>query len=88
MEQVSTACGSGWVNRSASLEVWTHPLPRAGTDFPAAQIIKLEENFRSTQPILDVANAIIEDVKEGYAKRLYSRIEGVRGPVTALAFGG
>ena len=27
--------------------------------FPKAQIIKLEENFRSTQPILDVANAII-----------------------------
>ena len=44
--------------------------------FPAAQIIKLEENFRSTQPILDVANAIIEDVKEGYSKRLFSRIEG------------
>ena len=38
--------------------------------FPAAQIIKLEENFRSTQPILDVANAIIEDVKESYKKRL------------------
>ena len=42
--------------------------------FPAAQVIKLEENFRSTQPILDVANAIIADVKEGYAKRLYSRL--------------
>ncbi|HEX8847814.1 MAG TPA: UvrD-helicase domain-containing protein [Pyrinomonadaceae bacterium] len=41
--------------------------------FPAAQIIKLEENFRSTQPILDVANALISEVKEGYAKRLYSR---------------
>ncbi|HSD48094.1 MAG TPA: UvrD-helicase domain-containing protein, partial [Pyrinomonadaceae bacterium] len=27
--------------------------------FPKSQIIKLEENFRSTQPILDVANAII-----------------------------
>ena len=28
--------------------------------FPSAQIIKLEENFRSTQPILDVANAIAD----------------------------
>ena len=37
--------------------------------FPAAQIIKLEENYRSTQPILDVANAIIEDVKESWVKR-------------------
>ncbi|MGI8732593.1 MAG: hypothetical protein ACR2LM_04735 [Pyrinomonadaceae bacterium] len=37
--------------------------------FPGSQIIKLEENFRSTQPILDVANAIMADVKEGYKKR-------------------
>ena len=41
--------------------------------FPAARIIKLEENYRSTQPILDVANAIMADVKEGYKKRLFSR---------------
>jgi DNA helicase-2/ATP-dependent DNA helicase PcrA len=46
--------------------------------FPKAQVIKLEENFRSTQPILDVANAIIADAKEGYAKRLYSSF--VEGP--------
>jgi tRNA A-37 threonylcarbamoyl transferase component Bud32 len=31
--------------------------------FPKAQIIKLEENYRSTQPILNVANSIMEDVK-------------------------
>ena len=53
--------------------------------FPAAQIIKLEENFRSTQPILDVANAIISDVKESYKKRLYSRIEGGETPVVVSA---
>ncbi len=53
--------------------------------FPAAQIIKLEENFRSTQPILDVANAIIADVKESYKKRLYSRIEGGQPPVVVSA---
>jgi DNA helicase-2/ATP-dependent DNA helicase PcrA len=41
--------------------------------FPAAQLVKLEENYRSTQPILDVANAIIADAREGYAKRLFSR---------------
>jgi len=39
--------------------------------FPRAEVIKLEENFRSTQPILNLANALISDVKEGYAKRLY-----------------
>ena len=53
--------------------------------FPAAQIIKLEENFRSTQPILDVANAISADVKESYKKRLYSRIDGGQPPVVVSA---
>lgn len=41
--------------------------------FPQAQVIKLEENFRSTQPILDVANALISDAREGYAKRLFAQ---------------
>src|SRR5678809_936867 len=53
--------------------------------FPKAQIIKLEENFRSTQPILNVANAIISDVKESYKKRLYSRIDGGLPPVVVSA---
>ncbi len=53
--------------------------------FPSAQIIKLEENFRSTQPILDVANSIIADVKESFKKRLYSRIEGGQPPVVVSA---
>lgn len=53
--------------------------------FPKSQIIKLEENFRSTQPILDVANSIIGDVKESYKKRLYSRIEGGQPPVVVSA---
>lgn len=53
--------------------------------FPKSQIIKLEENFRSTQPILDVANAIISDVKESFKKRLYSRIDGGQPPVVVSA---
>ncbi len=53
--------------------------------FPKSQIIKLEENFRSTQPILDVANAIMADVKESYKKKLYSRIEGNEPPVVVSA---
>ncbi len=48
--------------------------------FPAAQVIKLEENFRSTQPILDVANAIISEASEGYAKRLFSRVDDEAEP--------
>jgi DNA helicase-2/ATP-dependent DNA helicase PcrA len=50
--------------------------------FPGARVIKLEENFRSTQPILDLANAIIDEAKEGYAKRLYSSV--TEGPPPLL----
>ncbi|HEY0077905.1 MAG TPA: UvrD-helicase domain-containing protein [Pyrinomonadaceae bacterium] len=52
--------------------------------FPGAQLIKLEENFRSTQPVLDVANAIISEAQEGYGKRLYSsRTEGAQPVVVS-----
>jgi DNA helicase-2/ATP-dependent DNA helicase PcrA len=53
--------------------------------FPKAQIIKLEENYRSTQPILNVANSIMEDVKESYKKRLFSTIDGGESPVVVSA---
>jgi len=41
--------------------------------FPGAKIIKLEENYRSTQPILDLANAVIAGAREKYTKCLFSR---------------
>lgn len=53
--------------------------------FPASQIIKLEENFRSTQPILDVANSIMAEVKESFKKRLFSQIEGGEQPMVVTA---
>jgi len=47
--------------------------------FPGAHIIKLEENYRSTQPILDLANAIIAGARERYTKCLFTRrADGVR----------
>jgi len=48
--------------------------------FPNARIIKLEENYRSTQPILSMTNAIIEQADEKYTKTLYSRVEGGSRP--------
>jgi DNA helicase-2/ATP-dependent DNA helicase PcrA len=48
--------------------------------FPTARIIKLEENYRSTQPILTLANAIIDQATEKYTKALYSRIAGEQKP--------
>jgi DNA helicase-2/ATP-dependent DNA helicase PcrA len=53
--------------------------------FPSAQIIKLEENYRSTQPILNVANAIMDEVKESFKKRLFSNISGGEMPVVVGA---
>ena len=49
--------------------------------FPGAQIIKLEENFRSTQPILDLANALISDASEGYKKSLFSKMKSGPAPI-------
>jgi len=53
--------------------------------FPAAQVIKLEENYRSNQQILDVANSLMEDVKESFKKRLFSRVNGGQTPVVVSA---
>jgi DNA helicase-2/ATP-dependent DNA helicase PcrA len=53
--------------------------------FPKTEIIKLEENFRSTQPILDLANTIIQDAPESYAKRLYSGMTSGEPPVLVSA---
>ena len=43
------------------------------TAFPRTRLVKLEENYRSTQPILDLSNEIIRRAKERYEKRLYTR---------------
>jgi DNA helicase-2/ATP-dependent DNA helicase PcrA len=48
--------------------------------FPGARLIKLEENYRSTQPILDLANAIIAQAREKYTKCLFSRKAGGAPP--------
>ena len=40
--------------------------------FSECKIIKLEENYRSTQSILDVANAVLENMKNKYSKCLVS----------------
>jgi DNA helicase-2/ATP-dependent DNA helicase PcrA len=44
--------------------------------FPDAKLIKLEQNYRSTQPILDFTNQIIKYAKEKYEKNLFTVKEG------------
>jgi DNA helicase-2/ATP-dependent DNA helicase PcrA len=40
--------------------------------FPGTRVVKLEENYRSTQPILSLSNEIIARAKERYEKKLYT----------------
>ncbi|MBS0618243.1 MAG: UvrD-helicase domain-containing protein [Spirochaetes bacterium] len=51
------------------------------TDFKDAAVIKLEENYRSTKIILDIANAVIENNFERMAKKLFTQRAGGETPV-------
>jgi DNA helicase-2/ATP-dependent DNA helicase PcrA len=43
-------------------------------DFPDAHVVKLEQNYRSTQTILDAANAVIAHNRGQLAKRLWTDV--------------
>lgn len=50
---------------------------------PAATVVTLEENYRSSQPILDACNAVMDLAAEGFAKRLYSSRRSQQKPILA-----
>ena len=58
-------------------------------DFPArfdppATIVTLEQNYRSSQPILDACNRVISNAAERYTKNLFSKGTGGSRPVLAM----
>jgi DNA helicase-2/ATP-dependent DNA helicase PcrA len=53
--------------------------------FPDTKIIKLEENYRSTQPILNLANVIIDRAREKYTKVLFTKKKDGAPPSLVMA---
>ncbi len=59
-------------------------------DFPQqfaepARVVTLEQNYRSTRPVLAACNAVLELASEGYAKRLFSQRASQQRPVVVTA---
>jgi len=48
--------------------------------FPGARLVTLEQNYRSTQPILDVTNTVISRALERFSKNLWTRRAGGEQP--------
>ena len=47
--------------------------------FSDTKIIRLEQNYRSTQPILNLTNALMEQAEEKYTKCLFTERQEERG---------
>ncbi|NLY42295.1 MAG: ATP-dependent helicase [Desulfovibrionales bacterium] len=48
--------------------------------YPQARLIKLERNYRSTQPILHLTNAVLKNFTDTFAKELYSDRDSEHNP--------
>jgi DNA helicase-2/ATP-dependent DNA helicase PcrA len=52
---------------------------------PAARVLTLTRNYRSTQPILDASNAVIALAAERYNKQLWSDVQGAKPLLVTVA---
>ncbi len=53
--------------------------------FPGTRVFKLEQNYRSTQPVLDLANHILRQATRKYDKALFTEKEGGERPALVQA---
>jgi DNA helicase-2/ATP-dependent DNA helicase PcrA len=51
---------------------------------PPAAIVKLEQNYRSGQPILDAANAVMAEARDAFTKSLFSGRRSEQKPYLAM----
>lgn len=49
--------------------------------FPGTSVVRLEQNYRSTQPILDISNAVISLAAQRHVKTLWADRTGGRRPM-------
>jgi DNA helicase-2/ATP-dependent DNA helicase PcrA len=54
--------------------------------YPECVVVKVEENYRSNQHILDFTNSIIEHARIGYRKKLFTRHHNQHMPVVHRAY--
>ena len=45
-------------------------------DFPGATVVRLEQNYRSTQPILSAAGSLVANNRQRLGKKLWTELEG------------
>jgi DNA helicase II / ATP-dependent DNA helicase PcrA len=55
--------------------------------YPDCAVIKIEENYRSNQHILDFTNCIIDNSKIGFKKRLFTHNKNLHTPVLQQVYG-
>jgi DNA helicase-2/ATP-dependent DNA helicase PcrA len=58
---------------------------RFSDQFPGTKVVKLEENYRSTAPILQLTNAVIANAEKKFTKTLFTSIIGGIRPQVIVA---
>jgi len=55
--------------------------------YPECTVVKIEENYRSNQSILDFTNCIIDNAKIGYRKKLFTQNHNHHMPIVYRTYG-
>ncbi len=58
---------------------------RFSEQYPGTKTVKLEENYRSTEPILQLTNAIIANAEKKFTKALFTSTQGGTRPQVIVA---